>query len=949
MIIIGHLVGEPDYVMSYTKPNQTTVNHIANPLKKAHSSAFSFQKKRKQTPGIRGYRSKAPLTTSLSAAFLSCFTSSPAGAQEEATDEDVFELREFTVTATKREESQQDVPLTIQPIFSEDIARLRIKTLDDYMSSLTNVVSQGTGPGQNEIFIRGAATSQTIITLSSVQGLKPSVALYLDEQPVALQGRNLDVYAADLARIEVLPGPQGTLFGASSQAGTVRLITNKPNFSGLQAGLDATYSLTKGGDPSNSIQLFYNLPVSDKLAVRVALYNDRQGGWIDHILNDPANGGWNGSVEVINRISQQNIPAGTDFPIPRNDDLVEDNFNDAVYTGGRFSLAYRFSEDWELLLQHTEQTLDTEGVWAYDPNLDGESSVNRFAPDENSDEFGLTTWTLEGRLGMLDVVYTGGYLNRDVDSTIDYTFYTNGGLFSAYYVSNFPDYDTLYNPQKVYKEDTENTRNTHELRVTTPVENRFRALAGLFYDQQELASVGLFKIASTANPAFSNLARTLAAPPGTEGTNTDGGPFPPEFSFINDVTRTTDQLAAFGELEFDVSDDLSLSVGARTYEIEDAYKGATSTANVTGRLRAFGDGSLSALQDFFGNAAGQAYFDAIQSGQLEVKDLDNDGVLQADDIIMRLAVDWKIRENQLLYASYSEGFRAPVTNRVGGDLANNQSGAFDGFRIPVYSQTDSLDNYEIGFKGEFLDNRMRVNLSAFLSKIENLQTSRFDPTNINFLWFADNVGDAEIRGLEADLTWRATKNFIMTGSISYLDSEITRLNPELIGIAAPIGSELPFSPEFSATLQAQYEFDLPDIQGLKNLRGYVRGNATYASDSVSGLKMDAYVVEDTMQRVYQVPGSGLEIQREADNYLGAPAGTDLLDHAGVPGGRYVQDGYVLFDVAVGVTSPDWDIELFVDNIANESVERYIDTQQFTPHVVTNRPRTIGFRLSYRFY
>lgn len=861
-------------------------------------------------------------------------------------------LEEVIVTATKRQESMQDVPVAVTALQGDSLEELRIGSFQDYVMYLPNVVSQGTGPGQNEIFIRGAATSQTILTLSSVQGLQPSVALYLDEQPVALQGRNLDVYVTDLARVEVLPGPQGTLFGASSQAGTVRLITNKPDHTEFQAGFDGSISSTKGGEMSNSVEAYFNLPISDNLAVRAAVYNDNQGGWIDNILNDPDNGGWNGSTVVIDRISGGPLPdpENMTIPVPRNDQLVEEDFNDATYTGGRFSLSWLINDRWDLLLQHTEQTLDTEGVWAYDPNLEGESSVNRFAPDENEDDFGLTTWTLEGRLAMLDVVYTGGYLDRQVDSTIDYTFYTNGGLFSAYYVCYPGDgtYSECFNPQKFYKEDTENTRMTHEFRFSTPSDKAWRLTAGVFYDDQELASTGLFKIASTDSPYFSNLQRMLAAPPGTEGTRTDGGPFPPEISFVNDVTRTTEQIAVFGQIEFDLTDSLTAAFGARWYEIDDEYKGATTTVNVTERLRALGTGTEAALQDFFGDAEGSAVFDAIQSGQLDVNDLDDNGVLTQDDVIFRVSLDWRVNDDLMVFGTFSQGFRPPVTNRVGAGLANNQSGAFEGFRIPVFSQTDDLDNWELGFKGDFFDNSLRLNVTAFYSEISDLQTSRFDPTNINFLWFADNVGDAEILGADGDFIWIPTNNLTISGAFSLLDTELTSLNPELIGISAPVGSELPFAADFSGNIRARYDFDMPNFGQISGLGGYVTGGLAYTGESLVGIKMDAYVVEDTMQRVYQVSGSGLDIEREADAFLGAAPGTDLLDRPDLPGGRYVQEDYVVVNLAFGLTKDEWNAELFVDNAFDETAPVYIDTQQFTPHVVTNRPRTIGLRLSYDF-
>ena len=682
--------------------------------------------------------------TKLHCAVLTALASSGTIYAEETTKKASIETIE--VTATKRSESIQDVPVTVTALTGNSLEILGVSNFDQYVEFLPNVVFQGTGPGQNEIYIRGAATTQTNISVSSVQALQPSVAFYLDEQPVSMQGRNLDIYATDVERIEVLPGPQGTLFGASSQSGTVRLITNKPTHDGFAAGFDTSTSFTKGGDMSNSVEAYFNMSLTDNLAVRVAAYNDHQGGWIDNIQNDPSNGGYTGSAIVIDRISagfsKLADPANTPVNIPQNDALVEDDFNTADYSGARFGLSYMINNEWDLLVQHTQQSLDTEGVFSYDPNLDGETSTNRFTPENNNDDFGLTTWTLEGRLEHLTVVYTGGYLDRDINSTIDYTGYTNGGQFSSYYVCNYasaPDVQECFDPTKFYKEETSSSRTTHELRMNTSAENRWRVTAGVFYDTQELSTVGQFKIANTE--LFPNLARELA---GTEGINSNGGPFSSEVSFVNDVTHTIDQIAVFGQLEYDITDTVTASFGARWYQIDDIYKGATTTADVSGRLRAFGDGSDAALTEFFGADEAAAIQAAIASGQLETDLLDSNGKLTVDDTIIKTSIDWKINDDVMVFASYSEGFRPPVTNRVGGGSAANQEGAFEGFRIPVYSTTDSLDNVEIGFKSTLLDQSLRFNATAYYSKISDLQTSRYDPTNISFLVFTDNVGDAEI-------------------------------------------------------------------------------------------------------------------------------------------------------------------------------------------------------------
>lgn len=875
----------------------------------------------------------------LSCAILAALASTAVHAQDADTK---AKIETIEVTATKRTESIQDVPVAVTALNGKALENLGIDNFQDYVEFLPNVVFQGTGPGQNEIYIRGAATTQSNIMLSSVQALQPSVAFYLDEQPVSMAGRNLDVYATDIQRVEVLPGPQGTLFGASSQAGTVRLITNKPDHTGFAAGMDMSMSTTKGGEMSNSVEGYMNFTPTDDLAFRVAAYNNRQGGWIDNIENAPGNGGYIGSAIVIDRISGGVLadPANTPVTPPQNDALVEDNFNDAVYAGARFGLSYIINDDWDLLVQHTQQTLDTEGVFAYDPNLEGHSSTNRFAPEQNSDQFGLTTWTLEGRMDKLDLVYTGGYLDRNIDTTTDYTGYTNGGLFSAYYVCNH--YDTPDNPadercldpSKFYKEDTNTSRVTHELRFNTTMDTPWRVTAGLFYDDQEVATVGKFKIANTE--LFPNLARTLV---GNEGINSDGGPFESEVSFVNDIPHTIEQFAVFGQFEYDLTDTLTASVGARWYQIDDKYKGSTTTVDVSRRVKAFGSmdpDELAAVGE--DPAAVQA---AVDSGQLDVSLLGDDGVLSVDDTIVKFSLDWKVDKDVLLFANYSEGFRPPVTNRVGGGLATNQNGVFENFRIPVYSTTDTLDNYEVGMKGDFFDGLLRVNATGYYSEITDLQTSRFDPTNISFLVFTDNVGDAEIRGLDADLTWLAGDDLIIKAAFSVLDTELTRINPELQGISAGVGSELPYSANFSGNINARYFFELEGGN-----RGYVNASVSYTGDRLAGMVMDAYVMEDATQLIYGV-GSGLKIQDEADVYEGATY-TDA-DGNTFRGGRYVQESYVLTNLAVGVTNDEWKVELFVDNVFNESAILNIDTQQYTPKVVTNRPRTIGLRFSYDYY
>ena len=144
------------------------------------------------------------------------------GAAATDSDTSLDQIQEITVTAQRRTENMQNVPITIQALTAETLSQLNVQTFDDFLKYLPNVTSTNTGPGQSSVFMRGLSTTPQGVQGSGSVGGFPSVAIYLDEQSGALPGRNLDVYAADLERIEVLEGPQGTLFGAGAESGVMR-------------------------------------------------------------------------------------------------------------------------------------------------------------------------------------------------------------------------------------------------------------------------------------------------------------------------------------------------------------------------------------------------------------------------------------------------------------------------------------------------------------------------------------------------------------------------------------------------------------------------------------------------------------------------------------------------------------------------------------------------------
>ncbi|MCR9278738.1 MAG: TonB-dependent receptor [Pseudomonadaceae bacterium] len=912
-------------------------------------------------------------------------------------------IEEIVVTATKRAESAQDIPVAVQAMSGDAISELGVDNFGEYVQYLPNVVYSGRGPGQAELYIRGAATEQSSITVSSVQGSAPAVALYQDEQPVSFGGRNLDIYAADLERIEVLAGPQGTLFGASSQTGTVRLITNKPQHDGVAAGFETKFSSTRGGDPSTSIEAFLNLPLSDRLAIRLTGFGDSAGGWIDN-----EQGTYTGNIEVMNRnqiSSAAHICTGDpaiDDPIggncggvratmavADNSTLAEDDFNTAVYSGARFGLSYLINDDWDLLVQHTQQSLATEGVFEYDPVLGSEDAVNRFARSENNDDFGLTTWTLNGRIANLELVYTGGYLDRDVFYVQDYTGYTNGGGYQAYYIctGGYSNYSECFDPTKQYLGETTNERITHELRFNTDPARRWRVTAGVFFDQQETISDGQFQYQGAVEAGFNTASApgtitnpANAAPtPGNLVSTVDGvtNPFGrgPSTTFVNNFTREEEQIAFFGQFSFDITDEIEFSIGARSYDIDYEFTGSTGSSfgckgaatpcdgqafdnRVSDRLEALGayagSRDIADLESFFGAGTAATIANSIDSGQFFIDGLDSSGVINQDDTIYKATLSWNLSDDVMMFGSYSEGFRPQTANRNAGQPSSNQSGVYEGYLVPAIAKTDELENMEIGIKSQFFDDTLRFNATFYDSEISDLQVSRFDPANVAFLVFIENAGDAEITGVDLDFTWLVGDHWTFSGGASFVDNELTRVNPQLQEIVVPEGSRLPWTPEFRANLRARYDFFVDSI----GAEAYVRGGLIYTGDSRAQTTCDAYQVEDVTRQVYG-NGSGLKIANEG-GFCGTPlTGGDLTsvtspDFIGVDSngdtrfkaGRYEQEAYTLVNLAAGMSRDGWRAEVFVDNVFDKNAQLNVNATDYTPSVTTNRPRTFGVRFGY---
>lgn len=844
-------------------------------------------------------------------AITTVFAVSGAHAQD-SQEPDTRRLQAVTVTATKRTESAQTIPLAVNALGEQELDELGVKNFTDYLVQLPGVTAGGSGPGQNTIYIRGLASTTPNLTTAGVAGLAPNVAFYLDEQPLAQPGRNLDVYAADLERVEVLSGPQGTLFGASSQAGTVRLITNKPDFNGFDASLKAATSFTDGGEMSNSVEAMLNIPVNDKLAFRGVVYSDNQGGYIDNVggtrstaesarFRPEGTARANGTIVAPGRAGFQSTANldGVNFINANNSSLVEKNFNDTSYAGFRLSGAYDFNADWSLLVSHAQQKIDSEGVFFSDPELD-DYDIQRFSDDDLEDSFHNTSWTLEGQLGQLEALYTGAYTERTTDQTVDYSDYLFVGQYLPYYICDgsvsYPGADptgTCQAPNLFVNSSTETKVQTHEIRFNTPSENRLRATFGAFYSDLELAELNDFTYPGSEaiigfngvtgfgpNYPLTNTAVTGAINNASPGYFSDAGPFPEGVIFRNDVLRTDKQMGIFGEATYDINDQFAVTLGARWYDIEVDLEGSAnasfSNLGQTEDAQTFGT-NISA-QFAPNNTVGAPDKAATDGG------------------IYKLTGTWTPSDDLLFYATYSEGFRPGLLNRPGGAAGPN------GFTVPFAVDTDEVKNYELGWKTELFQNSLRLNGSAFFVEVTGLQTTIFDPS-ISNLFFSDNAANAEIQGLEGDFTWAPFEvdGLTIAGAFSILDTEITDVLTPTNDVVA--GSDLAFAPGWQGNLRARYEWDLERRIAGSNLTAHVMPQLVFSDDSVSDI---------------------VEINKAEIN------------------------GYVTLGATVGITADQWSTELFATNLTNEYVELsnnfVFDRERVTPM----RPRTIGVRVGYNF-
>jgi iron complex outermembrane receptor protein len=824
------------------------------------------------------------------------------GATAAAADtSDTGALQEITVTAQRRSENMQNVPITIQALTAETLTKLNVATFDDFVKYLPNVTVASWGPGQGEIYMRGLSVGQLGLQGSGTTATFPNVAVYLDEQSEQLPGHNLDVYAADLERIEVLEGPQGTLFGAGAQAGVVRYITNKPKLDVTEGSVSAGYGYTSHGDPNSNVQAVLNLPlIAGTLAARAVIYNDTRGGYIDNVpstftrSNSDLGIGYAGGV----------VPPNS--PVINNNNLVARAINPVTYQGMRLSALWKINDDWNALLTQSYQDMSAQGVFYQMPTgSDGQKlpdlSVTLFNPSYEKDKFENTALTVNGHIGDLSAVYAGGYLVRNLQQVQDYTNYARG-YYADYYQCVAGANPKCESPSSTWRSALRTTHQSHEFRLSTPDDWRLRLLGGAFWEQFRIydSTDFQYKTLPACTPTVTtDCLSNIIPPPGATANNPNVRS--DSVSFFDDTQRGYRQYAFYTSADFDlIPKKLTITVGTRYYNFDNTEVG--SKASSFGCFEA-------------GPAPCYAGATNIDAENLKQK---------YSGFKSRANLSWKITPDILLYYTWSQGYRPGGFNRAPGSSAKvpDQNGVGQYFTPAGYAP-DQLTNNEIGWKTQWFDHRLEFNGAVYKEDWTNVQLAFFDPAELGNLTFNANGANYRVKGLETQFIARVTNGLTIQGSMAWNSTEQTNSpflianNPASVNFGKPIttianpygvqGSPLAQSPAFQGNLRVRYEWSFNDYRAFAQVGGARRSHSLSLTGNVPSI---------------------------------APTGSTTQ--------AFDQPGFTTYDASLGVSKDAWSAQLYGLNITDTRGLTFISSSQAVETQSVIRPRVIGVSFAYKF-
>lgn len=655
-------------------------------------------------------------------------------------------LEEVIVTTTRREESVHDVPQSVSVLTEEDLAKHSIISVDEYTSFVPGLSFNRTGFGDRaglDLTVRGISNTRLADANAGTGAL--TTGFYIDD--IAIQP--VDVWMYDVERLEVLKGPQGTLFGQASMGGTVRVITNKPDPSGLHASAEITGSGTSGGDPSWGVRGMLNLPlISGKLALRLVAYNDDQGGFID--WRPP-------SLEAgIARGPTPGLPPGYPDPHVNSSTLEEKNVNSQSTRGFRAALRFTPTERLTVTPFFMWQEKDTKFSGFIDRNLNQGYVNERYVKEPRLEQFSQAAVTIDYDFSKFRVTSTTGRFERDYAWTQDSTTFISalfgrtpsGDIASVGFIDS--DYKT-----KITSE---------EIRLVSARNSYLDWVVGAAYFDEK-------RTLSSLNMAPDHNANV---PPAQQIRGSDIGLYSAGYNL-----RAAKNTSVYADLTLKLFQErLQLSAGARRYENESSGLTMSSGHATNGVVR----------------------IGAPISGE-------------GDGVVPRLALKYSFDPDRMVYASAGKGFRGGGPGAAAAELQTPQclialerAGISPGGSFT----SDEVKSYELGTKTRWADRRVSADLSLFHIDWSNLQTNlimnNFNPgcgITVN-----TNAGDATSQGAELSLSAAVTDRLYFTTAVTYVDAT---LGDPPVGVAVgKKGDRLQNAPEWQATMSGNYDFPILD-------------------------------------------------------------------------------------------------------------------------------------------
>lgn len=679
---------------------------------------------------------------------------------------------DIVVTAQKRSETIQHVPISLQALGETTLKQHQVQAFADYAKQLPGVSYQSFGPGQSQLFFRGITSGGDGLPF----GALPTSGVYLNEIPVTTIGAMLDVHIYDVARIEALSGPQGTLFGASSLSGTLRIITNKPDPARFSAGFDLTAGAYRKGAAGGTVEGFVNVPLARNVALRVVGWYQHDGGYIDNtpktrIYQRPHTGD-DGATIVNSPYTATNAA------------FVKDNFNDVDTYGGRLALGIDLDDGWTITPEVMGQHQHANGSFLYDPRA-GDLEVHDFAPEHNTDAWYQAALTVQGKVGNWDVLYSGGYMHRKIVTAADYSYYTvvYDATPDANYFKTAAGQDI--DPTQWYTATQTMTKQTHEFRVTSPGSMPFRLTAGLFMQRQSNQALLDYYAPGVSQNAYAGW---------WDGTTVYG-----DTIFLTNTKIVDRDYAMFGQMSYDITSSLTLTAGLRGFLSNNTLSGFSGYS-----FDATGVGCTVPLA----NPASCSNLDkkALSAGETH-----------------KVNLTWQIDRDRMIYATYSTGFRPGGNNRRAG--------------VNAYAP-DTLDNVELGWKTSWFDRRLTVNGAIYYEQWKNLQYG-LAVEGSGSLSNIYNAGNARVYGIELDATLRPVRGLTISATGAYNDAALSTnfctvgLNSAqncAAGIAAPAGTRLPVQPRFKVSGTVRHDFPVGTFDA------HLQGSMLHQSMSTSFLR-----------------------------------------------------------------------------------------------------------------